>query len=731
MRVFSICLIVAVAVLITVVAIYQNATREQTNSPGLDGTSAANKQEGMSLLASSLSNLAAIDVADESSAESAYHQIVDIYDLLQTYGLTLTPEQEAIINQIISAYYPAEEIAGMNPLPAGGGALSSGSYALHSDLLLQEQDLIIPEGADVTIELNGYTLTGTGNSSVITVERGGVLTLRDSSFYPSFRTGTITGGTGSQPSEPPKGLDDTEFTVGGGIYVQGDLQMSGGNILNCTATAGGGVYVYSGNFVLSRGTIENCRVEGTSNVYGGGVQISGGGSFQMDGGSIINCSVSNTPDPNIVSRGGGGVSAYLGNFTMNDGLISGCSSDFNGGGIYVSDQGASVTISGGTIENCQAAVNGGGLYLLNSSNVTMTGGTIRSCRATSGGAVCIQGSYGKLNLMDGTLVGCGNTEDESPSYDAENGGGVYIVGGTLQMSGGSISDFAVSSNGGGIYLGLNSDLIITGGQLSRCAAVSNGGGIYANGTQASISGCTISDCKASVNGGGVYLLNGTFILGNDGVIERCQANGTTMHLEETNETAVWDGGGGIFMVHGTTLQLEGGRITSCKSATFGGGVFCYGNFNFSSGVINECSAMGGGGVLIAGAGTFTMNGGSIVDCCATSGNGGGINCSEGTVEIEGNPVITGNTKVTGNGAVQNNLYLPIGRQILLTGTLTDGAAIGVVTTPFAGGSLQLSANENRSSYYADAVQYFTADTDSLIVKADHAEHCLKFGYPAE
>lgn len=83
---------------------------------------------------------------DASAAESAYRQIADVYDLVQTYELTLTPEQESAISQVIAAYYPAEEIAGMKSLPAGGGVLQSGSYALHSDLSLQGAGSDDPRG---------------------------------------------------------------------------------------------------------------------------------------------------------------------------------------------------------------------------------------------------------------------------------------------------------------------------------------------------------------------------------------------------------------------------------------------------------------------------------------------------------------------------------------------------------------------------------------------------------
>ena len=200
----SICLIVAAAILASVAGLRQDGTWEQPSSQSTDIPSTDSTErdpEGtLSLRIASLPQPADIDAGDASAAESAYRQIADIYDLVQTYELTLTPEQESAISQVIAAYYPAEEIAGMKSLPAGGGVLQSGSYALRSDLSLQELDLTIPAGAEVTIELNGYTLTGTGEGSVITVESGGTLTVQDSSFYPYFRTGTITGGTGDRKS---------------------------------------------------------------------------------------------------------------------------------------------------------------------------------------------------------------------------------------------------------------------------------------------------------------------------------------------------------------------------------------------------------------------------------------------------------------------------------------------------------------------------------------------------
>lgn len=93
----------------------------------------------------------------------------------------------------------------VNAIGAKGGTLSSGTYELTSDVKLTT-DLTIPSDAEVSIDLKGNTLTGSGSDSVITVY--GTLTIKDSGT-----TGKITGGQGPSASTDERGAG------GGGIYV--------------------------------------------------------------------------------------------------------------------------------------------------------------------------------------------------------------------------------------------------------------------------------------------------------------------------------------------------------------------------------------------------------------------------------------------------------------------------------------------------------------------------------
>ena len=149
---------------------------------------------------------------------------------------------------------------------------------------------------------------------------------------------------------------------GGGIYLastggSNDLFFYGDadtKIQNCSATNGGGVYVYSNTFQFgengktSFGAIENCRATGN----GGGVYQEGGTFNHRNTSEIIDCTADND---------GGGVYQAGGTFNQYDtSSIAGCSASNNGGGVY--HAGGTFTFSGGSIIQNGATVNGGGVY---------------------------------------------------------------------------------------------------------------------------------------------------------------------------------------------------------------------------------------------------------------------------------------------------------------------------------------------------------------------------------
>jgi hypothetical protein len=117
---------------------------------------------------------------------------------------------------------------------------------------------------------------------------------------------TITGNTNV--------IDYNEFQGGGGVYVSsGTFEMTGGSISGNTSRQGGGVYT-GANFTMSGGTISDNIA-----LSGGGVFV-GSGTFAMRGGNITS---------NIAGEYGGGVyvSRLLGTFTKTGGIITAYGSD--------------------------------------------------------------------------------------------------------------------------------------------------------------------------------------------------------------------------------------------------------------------------------------------------------------------------------------------------------------------------------------------------------------------
>ena len=171
---------------------------------------------------------------------------------------------------------------------------------------------------------------------------------------------------------------DTTLEVKSGTYVTLDLNgyTIDRGLKGKDAVGDGNVIKVNGNLTLTdSSTGKDGTITGGKNDGGGGVWVSGSGTFTMNGGTISDC-----------LAGYGGV--YVdngGTFTMSGGTISGCSASF-GGGVCVD---GTFTMNGGTISGCDAGA-GGGVYVGNYSKFTMSGGTISDCSTdNSGGGVYV------------------------------------------------------------------------------------------------------------------------------------------------------------------------------------------------------------------------------------------------------------------------------------------------------------------------------------------------------
>ena len=417
---------------------------------------------------------------------------------------------------------------------------------------------------------------------------------------------------------------------GGGVYILGkkekdkiigNFTMNGGSITMNKAEGdyegygfGGGIYVNGGNFTLTTEATEGKISLNTSTKDGGGVYISGG-QFEQYAGEI---------SQNTSNRDGGGVYLNGGNFVLtNQGVISNNIALQNGGGVFLTGDNCIYELQNGILKE-NTASNGGGVYLDNGTFILgneedAQKGEISSNTANYGGGVYIgpassnapsaQNNGNNTSTIGFKMIGGTIKENIAISEDKEerSGGGVYLNGGSLNISNGTISDNETSGNGGGVFI-MNGNVEMSGGRIEKNTSHGYGGGVYVYNSEESQTSvnfgldeneesnesvrsgentqsgviaensaefgggvCVDGNIKLTVNqvhilsneatnGGGICLMNGALMKFNAGQIKFNNAicedddyNLPTAHLRSINN--VKGIGGGVYLDSGTTLEF--------------------------------------------------------------------------------------------------------------------------------------------------------------------------------
>ena len=350
-------------------------------------------------------------------------------------------------------------------------------------------------------------------------------------------------------------------------------------------------------------------------------------------------------------------------------------------------------------------------------NVTIEGNTGSTTdKLDAAGRICIFHIWSgrKLTLKKLTLLKGNNL-----SY---NGGAIYCEGGELTTEDVTIEK-CKADNGGAIYAKDSSEITLKNTQIKSCAAEERGGAIYcAKSTltldHTTIGGSAAADGNTAKKGGGIYFAGG---------LEECTipSGCTIQHNKTTIESGRTSGGGGVYVQSGTltlggtisdnsalvggdalasgggvfvglegTFIMKSGATISGNKAKWGGGVYIYaeqdagaGSFTMEGGTISGCHAGGsgyssakGGGVCIKAAGakkgSFTMQGGEITDCTAEANTankatGGGVYVEGRAVfNMSGGAVITPSTPNTATNSF-NDVYLDHEGSDLASITVTD------------------------------------------------------------
>ena len=281
---------------------------------------------------------------------------------------------------------------------------------------------------------------------------------------------------------------------------------------------------------------------------------------------------------------------------LNGGMITTPRTLGNDGHVILS-QGA-VNISGGYVTNGNGGGWGGGLCITGANaNLVMTSGVIAGNQAASGGGI-FANNGAVLKLSGGVISGNATYDkDISDGYNVNAGGyggGVYTQSATV-----TISDSANITNnraearlankelnnkgllGGGGIASHGGTLSMTGGSVTANYSHEAGGGIYAGLPGQGVgftmsSGFIAGNMSDNAEGGGLRISGGT--TGVIGVSNTENAsnrvyitNNKTMTGSNKDRGGDW-GGGGVFVQEGGTLNIVKTLITNNKAGGWGGGI---------------------------------------------------------------------------------------------------------------------------------------------------------------
>ena len=327
---------------------------------------------------------------------------------------------------------------------------TAGSYYLTEDVTLSST-WTVPEGT-VELCLNGHTIkyeNSTTQSSVIKVPENATLTVTDCQSNP----GKITGGTGTEDDFYDTSLFQGGH-YGGGILVQGTLNLYGGSI--------------EGNQIPTP--------EGSDDDGGGGVFVDGGDSMENKSPSAA--------------------------FNMYGGTIKNNAADYGGTGVLCRN--ATFNMYGGTITENAPKDNGqyfsGGICLDDCSSMTMTGGEIYG-NPTNNGQIYV--TYGAELTVEGEDAVIGQNTDRASLY--------LFYGGKAEIKNGAINaEVTVSQNridsttntlldkteltvsggtlAGDVRVGRGANLIVSGGEIQGRVTVGSDDNDYYGGSTITLSG---------------------------------------------------------------------------------------------------------------------------------------------------------------------------------------------------------------------------------------------------
>jgi len=535
------------------------------------------------------------------------------------------------------------------------GGLITGNYSISSGGGIYLENSITEGNLTPTVEFSG----GTISNNICSINGGGA-------YIASYVNNSKAVFTADCV------IDSNTATMGGGLYLDGYIDLNATVSNNVAMNNGGGIYASLVSGFVGGEIFEN------SADYGGGIYAN----------SLINITCELYGEA-VDEHAVGDIKKTL--------HIYDNEANYNGGGIYSN---TSIYINGeySTTQNEFAAVIednkavlGGGIYI----NTNGIESSLKDCLISGNVA---SGDYG-----GGIYFAGGNGENASLNIKAStnsvtvsgnkctngNGGGIYNNG-IMNVNGKLVCSSNQSKNGAGIYLNGNGEITNTtnieitdniasnmGGGLMTITGskfnpndsttitisgnkASQGGGIYLNNSITLGDGCsfTVSGNTAHV-GGGMFVNNGTISV--EDATDKLIVTGNTADNPNTADNTTDGDGAGVYFYSGTelaNLAISGNNghglfiaaadstikamtiETNAKSGiyvntttTINGGTVKFGNDAVK---IYRNTAELGGGILFApgsASSTLTLTGYIEISSNTATSLGGGIYAQTGVLNL--------------------------------------------------------------------------------------------------
>jgi fibronectin-binding autotransporter adhesin len=313
----------------------------------------------------------------------------------------------------------------------------------------------------------------------------------------------------------------------------------------------------------------------------------------------------------------------------------------NGLPVIAANDNLTIVGNGDTIERSTAApdfrlldvASGGSLTL---ENLTLQGGVCWNS-GTYAGIGPVFGGGAIYN--DGALVLNGVTVQKNYAESATwggAGGGIYSVGGSVTLEGGTIVSF---------------NWAMTVGYFPGPESAGWGGGLYAQNSAVTVTNSTLDNNHAGAQlqgyGGGLYALNGTVTVTNSTL-----DNNTVLAASNGPGPA----GGGLYAfgstvaVTNSTLDGNVAEYSSISVGGYGGGLYVgSGTVILSNDTVKSNSAGSGGGMYLGSGYSVTATLSSDTIESNTAGLGGGLFLGGGTMTLTNDTVESNTAGLRGNG----------------------------------------------------------------------------------